>query len=77
MKGKKIFTKDEINEIKSLIKEKLKAPQNKQKGIREKIRCKGFYWEDFHPRTESPKVEYNIENFERLISQGDIVINND
>lgn len=77
MKGKKTFTKDEINEIKSLIKEKLEAPKNEQKGIRNKIRRKGFYWEDFHPRTESPKVEYNIENFEKLISQRNITINND
>ena len=64
MKGKKNFTSEEVFKIKELIRLKLQASNNEQKGIRAKIRDIGFYWEDFHPRTEIPKVEYNIENFE-------------
>lgn len=74
MKGKKNFTSEEVFKIKELIRLKLQASNNEQKGIRAKIRDIGFYWEDFHPRTEIPKVEYNIENFERLVRNGSIII---
>lgn len=74
MKGKKNFTSEEVFKIKELIRLKLQASNNEQKGIRAKIRDIGFYWEDFHPRTEIPKVEYNIENFERLVRYGSIII---
>lgn len=68
MQRKNIFTTAEINDIKTLIREKLQTTDsNKQKSIRNKIRKIGFYWEDFHPKNESPKIEYNIENFEKLI----------
>lgn len=74
MKGKDTFTKAEVEAIKKLIKEKLQAPGDKQKGIRAKIRRKGFYWEEYHPIAEVPKVEYNVENFEKLIADGIITI---
>ena len=74
MKGKKNFTSEELFKIKELIRLKLQASNNEQKGIRAKIRDIGFYWEDFHPRTEIPKVEYNIENFEKLVRNGSIII---
>lgn len=74
MKGKKNFTSEEVFKIKELIRLKLQASNNEQKGIRAKIRDIGFYWEDFHPRTEIPKVEYNIENFEKLVRNGSIII---
>lgn len=73
MKGKDTFTKAEVEAIKKLIKEKLDAG-DKQKGIRAKIRRKGFYWEEYHPIAEVPKVEYNVENFEKLIADGIITI---
>ena len=73
MKGKKNFTSEEVFKIKELIRLKLQASNNEQKGIRAKIRDIGFYWEDFHPRTEIPKVEYNIENFEKLVRNGSII----
>lgn len=63
-----------VFKIKELIRLKLQASNNEQKGIRAKIRDIGFYWEDFHPRTEIPKVEYNIENFEKLVRNGSIII---
>ena len=74
MKGKKNFTSEEVFKIKELIRLKLQASNNEQKCIRAKIRDIGFYWEDFHPRTEIPKVEYNIENFEKLVRNGSIII---
>lgn len=74
MKGKSKFTLNEISNIEKLIEEKLKNPAEKQKGIRNKIRKMGFYWEDFHPKNEGPKIEYNVENFRKLIAEGHIVI---
>lgn len=74
MKGKKKFTSKEEHKIKELIRLKLQASSDEQKKIRAKIRDIGFYWEDFHPRTEIPKVEYNVENFEELVRNGSIII---
>ncbi|WP_297675406.1 hypothetical protein [uncultured Bacteroides sp.] len=71
MKGKREFTESEICAIKELINQKLQSPTNEQKKIRQQIRNIGFYWEDFHPQAESPKIEYNIENFEKLINKED------
>lgn len=75
MKSKKEFTQSEIDNIKELINLKLQASTTEQKNIRNEIRKIGFYWEDFHPQTESPKVKYNIENFEKLIEEECITIN--
>ncbi|MDE6173192.1 MAG: hypothetical protein K2G34_09125, partial [Bacteroides sp.] len=57
MKGKREFTESEICAIKELINQKLQSPTNEQKKIRQQIRNIGFYWEDFHPQAESPKIE--------------------
>lgn len=73
MKGKNKYTSNEISQIEKLIEEKLKAPSEKQKGVRNKIRNIGFYWEDFHPKGDVPKIEYNIENFRKLINNGIII----
>lgn len=70
MKGKCTFTKSEIQKIEGLIEQKLKTHNNFiQKSIRRKIRDIGFYWEDFHPKDESPKVTYDIINFRNLIAK--------
>lgn len=68
------FTSEEIHNIEILIKKKIESPSYKQKKIRDKIRKIGFYWEKFHPKGEIPKVIYNVENFRKLISNGDIEI---
>lgn len=47
MRGKKTFTRKEVDQILELIDQKLKAPSGKQKGIRDKIRKIGFYYSDF------------------------------
>lgn len=77
MKGKKVFTSQEIKRIEELIEEKLKSPSNKQKRVRDRIRDIGFYWEDYHPKGEKPKVEYNVENFRELIEEGKITVKDD
>jgi hypothetical protein len=47
LKGKKVFTKQEVEEITGLIEQKLKADSSKQKGIRAKIRRLKFFASDF------------------------------
>jgi hypothetical protein len=47
MKGKAIFTKQEADEIITLIRQKVVAPQPEQKRLRDKIRKIGFYASDF------------------------------
>lgn len=73
-KGKVVFTQEEINAIEKLIEEKLNTPSDKQKNVRDKIRAIGFYWEDFHPKTEKPKIKYDVENFRKLIQEKQITI---
>lgn len=77
MKGKKEFTSQEVKRIEELIEEKLKSPSNKQKRVRDRIRDIGFYWENYHPKDECPKVKYNVENFRELIEEGTITIKDD
>ncbi len=47
MKGKKIFSQKEVDQILELIEQKLNAPSTKQKVIRDRIRARGFYYSDF------------------------------
>jgi len=70
MKGKKIFTKAEADAIRILIKMKLQAPPDKQKGIRQKIRNIGFYYSDF----SANKDGYTVSDFDNLIKSGAIKI---
>lgn len=71
---RKQFSQSEIEQIEHLIEKKLNASDKEQKAIRNGIRSIGFYWSDFHPRDEFPKVTYNVENFRKLISDGHIQI---
>ncbi|MDR1203515.1 MAG: hypothetical protein LBL58_18055 [Tannerellaceae bacterium] len=70
MKGKDKFTATEVETIKKLIVEKLRATPSKQKGIRQKIRNIGFYYSDFC----SKKDGYTIEDFEVLIRTGKVTV---
>jgi len=69
MKGKREFTEDEANRIRNLIKQKLLASTNEQKGIRNKIRDLKFYFSDF-----SDKKGYTVDDFNQLIKSGQIRI---
>ena len=46
MKGTNVFTKSEINELRELIRQRVKADSSKQKRIRDKMRAIGFYGRD-------------------------------
>lgn len=46
MKGKNVFTKQEIEELRELIRQRVKADRNAQKRIRDKMRAIGFYGRD-------------------------------
>jgi hypothetical protein len=70
MKGRNTFTPSQIEEIKKLISEKIKATADKQKGIRDKIRKLGFYYSDF----SSAKDGYTVSDFETLIRSGQIKV---
>jgi len=63
MKGKASFTKQEVNLISALIKQKLLADVSTQKKIRNKIRALGFYASDFGLRSE-----YTVNDFLRTIN---------
>jgi hypothetical protein len=70
MKGKNIFTTTQISEIKKLIAKKVLATEDKQKGIRAKIRKLEFYYSDFSAK----KNGYTVADFETLISSGQIKV---
>jgi hypoxanthine-DNA glycosylase len=70
MRGKSIFTQDEMAQIKKLTAEKLRASTDKQKGIRQKIRNIGFYYSDF----DSSKDGYTVADIDKLIKSGQIKV---
>lgn len=69
MKGKREFTKSEIEELKSLISQKVKSDRIKQKSLRNRMRNIGFYISDF-----TEKKDFNIDDFNNLIHSGQIVV---
>jgi len=70
MKGQNTFTTSQIDEIKKLIADKVRATADKQKGIRAKIRKLGFHYSDF----SSKKDGYTVADFEALICSGQIKV---
>ncbi|MDB5227002.1 MAG: hypothetical protein JWN78_1195 [Bacteroidota bacterium] len=66
MKSKKEYTKVEAEEIISMIQEKLKSDAVKQKGIRAKIRSRGFWASEFGFRDG-----YTVQDFLSVIKVGD------
>lgn len=69
MKGKNTFSAIEISELRSLIKERIKADRSRQKGIRAKMRRIGFYGSDDFGITDLQPAD-----FEKLINSGRIKI---
>lgn len=70
MKGQNTFTTSQIDQIKKLIEDKVRATPDKQKGIRGKIRELGFHYSDF----SSKKDGYTVADFEALIRSGQIKV---
>ncbi len=69
MKGKNTFTQLEISELRSLIRERIKAERSRQKSIRARMRRIGFYGShDFG------FIDLQPEDFDRLISSGRIKV---
>lgn len=62
MKGKAEFTVDEAAQIEKFIEQKLRASNNEQKGIRNKIRALGFYASDF-----GIGGGYTVADFRRVV----------
>ena len=70
LKGKKVFTKQEADTLRTLIKLRVKADRSEQKRIRDnKMREIGFYGRD-----DWGIVNCQLKDFERLISDGSIII---
>ena len=70
MKGRKVFTADEVAQIKQLLREKARADATTQKTIRGKIRKLGFYIEDFALDWSG----FRAVDFQRLIDNGEITV---
>lgn len=71
-KGRTIFTKSEIANLKHLVNKKVISSKNEQKIIRNKIRSIGFYFSDF-----SNKSGYTVVDLDELICNGIIEIVDD
>ncbi len=69
MKGKDVFSRDEIKQLQELISLRVKATPDKQKGIRQKMRNIGFYGgDDFGIK------DMTLEKFNKLITDNRIKI---
>lgn len=69
MKGKNVFTKQEIEELRELIRQRVKADRNAQKRIRNKMRKIGFYGGD-----DFGIIDMTIEKFDKLIADKRIIV---
>ena len=69
MKGTNVFTKSEINELRELIRQRVKADRSTQKSIRNKMRSIGFYGRD-----EFDIVDMTVEKFDKLIADERIIV---
>ena len=73
MKGKREFTKSEIEELKSLISQKVKSDRTMKKSLRNKMRNIGFYISNFTENKQG-EGEFDIDDFNNLIHSGQIVV---
>lgn len=69
MKGKNVFTKQEIEELRELIRQRVKADRYAQKRIRDKMRKIGFYGGD-----DFGIIDMTIEKFDKLIADKRIIV---
>lgn len=69
LKGKKVFSFDEIRQLEELIKLRVKSPADQQKGIRDKMRKIGFYGKD-----DWGIVDLQLADLKWLIKSGQIKI---
>ena len=69
MKGTNVFTKSEINELRELIRQRVKADRSTQKSIRNKMRSIGFYGRD-----DFDIVDMTVVKFDKLIADERIIV---
>lgn len=69
MKGTNVFTKSEINELRELIRQRVKADRSTQKSIRNRMRAIGFYGRD-----DFDIVDMTVEKFDKLIADERIIV---
>ena len=69
MKGKNAFTEQEIEELRELIRKRVKADSSMQKRIRDKMRAIGFYGRD-----DFGIVDMTVEKFDKLIADERIIV---
>ncbi len=70
MKSKQVFSVEQVEEIRKLLREKMNKSDSEQKLIRDKIRALGFYIRDYH-KSSRP---FTVEDFDQLIKDGKIKI---
>lgn len=69
MKGKNAFTEQEIEELRELIRQRVKADRSTQKSIRNRMRAIGFYGRD-----DFDIVDMTVEKFDKLIADERIIV---
>ena len=70
MKGKRDFTRNEIEEIVALIRQRCSAAPDKQKRIRDKMRSIGFYGkDDFGVSNMTEEKFYNLIDTGKSLSR--------
>lgn len=70
MGGRLTFTKDEISEIRSLLRELRRADASRQKTIRARMRRIGFYITDFSHDADG----FTVSDLDEMISRGTIKV---
>ena len=70
LKGRREFTRAEMNEIRRLIAEKVGSNRDRQKIIRDRMRERGFHIRDW---TDS-RDQFTVSDLDELIASGRITI---
>jgi hypothetical protein len=69
LKGKNLFTKQEINQLKELIKKRVISSRSEQKRLRDTMRSIGFYGRD-----NWGIVNLQLHHLDSLINSGSIKV---
>lgn len=70
MKGRASFSEGEVDDIRSILSEIRQAERARQKGLRAKLRSKGFFISDW----SSDQSGFTVSDFDELIRNGRILI---
>lgn len=70
MAGRSTFTRDEIEELRSLLRELRRVDRGRQKSIRAKLRRNGFYITDFSHDADG----FTASDLDEMISNGTVMV---